>query len=90
MAAPLANLKILDFSTLLPGPYATMMLADMGAEVLRIEAPDRVDLAKVMPPFDGKFSTTFSYLGRGKQTLQLNLKQPESVERVKQLVLIKS
>ena len=86
MAAPLANLKILDFSTLLPGPYATMMLADMGAEVLRIEAPDRVDLAKVMPPFDGKFSTTFPYLGRGKQTLQLNLKQPESVERVKQLV----
>ncbi|MBY6220994.1 CaiB/BaiF CoA transferase family protein [Marinobacter nauticus] len=86
MAAPLANLKILDFSTLLPGPYATMMLADMGAEVLRVEAPDRVDLAKVMPPFDGKFSTTFSYLGRGKQTLQLNLKQPESVERVKQLV----
>src|SRR5690606_17117852 len=86
MAAPLANLKILDFSTLLPGPYATMMLADMGAEVLRIEAPDRVDLAKVMPPFDGKFSTTFSYLGRGKQTLQLNLKQPERVEKVKQLV----
>ncbi|WP_303292414.1 CaiB/BaiF CoA-transferase family protein [Marinobacter sp. ST-43] len=86
MAAPLANLKILDFSTLLPGPYATMMLADMGAEVLRVEAPDRVDLAKVMPPFDGKFSTTFSYLGRGKRTLQLNLKQPESVERVKQLV----
>ncbi|WP_396622833.1 CaiB/BaiF CoA transferase family protein [Marinobacter sp. W-8] len=86
MAAPLANLKILDFSTLLPGPYATMMLADMGAEVLRIEAPDRVDLAKVMPPFDGKFSTTFSYLSRGKQTLQLNLKQPESVEKVKQLV----
>ena len=86
MAAPLANLKVLDFSTLLPGPYATMMLADMGAEVLRIEAPDRVDLAKVMPPFDGKFSTTFSYLGRGKQTLQLNLKQPESVEKVKQLV----
>ncbi|MBY6031680.1 CoA transferase [Marinobacter daepoensis] len=86
MAAPLANLKILDFSTLLPGPYATMMLADMGAEVLRIEAPDRVDLTKVMPPYDGKFSTTFSYLTRGKQTLQLNLKQPESVEKVKQLV----
>ncbi|MCA0912232.1 CaiB/BaiF CoA transferase family protein [Marinobacter nauticus] len=86
MAAPLANLKILDFSTLLPGPYATMMLADMGAEVLRIEAPDRVDLAKVMPPFDGKFSTTFSYLSRGKHTLQLNLKQSESVEKVKQLV----
>ncbi|KPQ29573.1 MAG: putative acyl-CoA transferases/carnitine dehydratase [Marinobacter excellens HL-55] len=86
MAGPLNTLRILDFSTLLPGPYATMMLADMGAEVLRVEAPDRVDLAKVMPPFDGKFSTTFSYLGRGKQTLQLNLKQPESVEKVKELV----
>ncbi len=58
MPGPLSTLKVLDFSTLLPGPYATMMLADMGAEVLRVEAPDRVDLAKVMPPFDGKFSTT--------------------------------
>lgn len=86
MAGPLTSLRILDFSTLLPGPYATMLLADMGAEVLRIEAPDRVDLTKVMPPFDGKFSTAFSYLTRGKQTLPLNLKQAESVERVKELV----
>ncbi|MEC7814686.1 MAG: CaiB/BaiF CoA-transferase family protein [Pseudomonadota bacterium] len=85
-AGPLTTLKILDFSTLLPGPYATMMLADMGAEVLRIEAPDRLDLTKVMPPFDGKFSTAFSYLTRGKHTLPLNLKQPESVEKVKELV----
>ena len=86
MSKPLQHLKVLDFSTLLPGPYATMMLADMGAEVLRIEAPDRVDLAKVMPPFDGKFSTTYSYLSRGKQTLPLNLKAEGSVERVKGLV----
>jgi len=86
MAGPLVNLKILDFSSLLPGPCATMMLADMGAQVLRIEAPDRVDLARVMPPFDGKFSTAYSYLSRGKQTLQLNLKQPESVAKVKELV----
>jgi alpha-methylacyl-CoA racemase len=86
MPGPLNHLKILDFSTLLPGPYATMMLADMGAEVLRVEAPDRVDLAKVMPPFDGKFSTTYSYLSRGKQTLQLNLKAEGSVEKVKALV----
>lgn len=86
MAGPLNTLRILDFSTLLPGPCATMMLADLGAEVLRVEAPDRIDLAKVMPPFDGKFSTTFSYLSRGKQTLQLNLKQPGSVDQVKALV----
>jgi len=86
MSGPLSHLKVLDFSTLLPGPYATMMLADMGAEVLRVEAPDRVDLAKIMPPFDGKFSTTFSYLSRGKQTLPLNLKAEGSVEKIKALV----
>lgn len=86
MAGPLTSLKVLDFSTLLPGPYATMMLADMGAEVLRVEAPDRVDLTKVMPPFDGKISTAFSYLTRGKHTLTLNLKQAEAVDKVKELV----
>lgn len=86
MAGPLASMKVLDFSTLLPGPYATMLMADMGAEILRIEAPDRPDLVKVMPPFDGKFSTASSYLGRGKQTLPLNLKQEDSVEKVKELV----
>jgi len=86
MSGPLSHLKVLDFSTLLPGPYATMMLADMGAEVLRVEAPDRVDLAKIMPPFDGKFSTTFSYLSRGKQTLPLNLKAEGSIEKIKALV----
>src|SRR5690606_3324417 len=87
MSGPLSTLKILDFSTLLPGPYATMMLADMCAAVHRVEAPDRVDLTKVMPTVDGKFSTTYSYLSRGKQTLSLNLKQEGSVEKVKELVL---
>jgi crotonobetainyl-CoA:carnitine CoA-transferase CaiB-like acyl-CoA transferase len=86
MSGPLSHLKILDFSTLLPGPYATMMLADMGAEVLRVEAPGRVDLVRVMPPFDGQFSTTFSYLSRGKHTLPLDLKAEGSVARVKALV----
>lgn len=86
MSGPLSSLKILDFSTLLPGPYATMLLADMGAEVLRIEAPDRVDLTKVMPPFDGKFSTAFSYLTRGKETLSLNLKEDGAADRIKALV----
>jgi crotonobetainyl-CoA:carnitine CoA-transferase CaiB-like acyl-CoA transferase len=86
MANPLSTLKILDFSTLLPGPYATMLMADMGAEVLRVEAPGRVDLTKVVPPFDGKFSTAFSYLTRGKRSLALDLKQPEAVDQVKTLV----
>lgn len=49
----LSGLKVLDFSTLLPGPFATMMLADMGAEVVKVEAPNRTDLVKYLGPMDG-------------------------------------
>lgn len=86
MAGPLDGLRVLDFTTLLPGPYATMMLADMGAEVLRVEAPDRVDLTRVMPPHDDGVSTAHTYLNRGKQSLALDLKKPESVDTIKLLV----
>ena len=50
---PLDGLKVLDFSTLLPGPFATLLLADMGADVIRVEAPHRLDLLRATPPFDG-------------------------------------
>lgn len=86
MPGPLGHLKILDFSTLLPGPYATMMLADMGADVLRVEAPDRIDLTKVMPPHDGGVSTAHAYLNRGKRSLSLDLKKAGSAEEIKRLV----
>ncbi len=53
MDGALSGLKVLDFSTLLPGPFATLMFADMGAEVVHIESPTRVDLVRVMPPHCG-------------------------------------
>jgi crotonobetainyl-CoA:carnitine CoA-transferase CaiB-like acyl-CoA transferase len=86
MAGPLTSMKILDFSTLLPGPYATMLLADMGADVLRVEAPDRVDLTRVMPPHDAGVSTAHGFLNRGKQSLALNLKKEGSKEKILELV----
>ncbi|WP_166252227.1 CaiB/BaiF CoA transferase family protein [Marinobacter salicampi] len=86
MTGPLSQLKVLDFTTLLPGPYATMMLADMGADVLRVEAPDRMDLTRVMPPHDGGVSTAHAYLNRGKRSLGLDLKKDGSADIIKKLV----
>ncbi len=48
----LQGLKVLDFSTLLPGPFATLMLADMGADVIHVESPTRVDMVRTMEPID--------------------------------------
>ena len=86
MPGPLSHLKVLDFSTLLPGPYATMMLADMGAEVLRVEAPGRVDLVRVMPPLEDGVSTAHTFLNRGKRSLGLDLKREGSADVVKRLI----
>ena len=57
----LDGLKVLDFSTLLPGPYATLMLADMGADVIKIEDPGTGDLARNMMPKKDGISTYFGY-----------------------------
>ncbi|MBC2381264.1 CoA transferase [Pseudomonas sp. WS 5106] len=86
MSGPLASLKVLDFSTLLPGPFASLMLADMGAEVLRIESPTRMDLLRVLPPNDRGTSASHAYLNRNKRSLALDLKQAEALEIVRALV----
>lgn len=83
----LSNLNILDFSTLLPGPYASLMLADMGANVLRIESPTRPDLVRALPPIDTSGqSAAHSYLNRNKQALALDLKQTQALTIVKKLL----
>jgi alpha-methylacyl-CoA racemase len=86
MNGPLSSLKVLDFSTLLPGPFASLLLADMGAEVLRIESPSRMDLVRVLPPHDGGVSASHAYLNRNKRSIALDLKRAEAVDMVKQLV----
>jgi len=82
----LSSLKILDFSTLLPGPFATMLLADWGADVLRVEAPHRPDIVRIMPPFDDGISAWHALINRNKRSIALDLKQPGAVDVVKSLV----
>ena len=90
MSLPLAGLKVLDFTTLLPGPYATQLLADMGAEVLRIESPTRPDLVKLMPPFIGsgtdKVSAAHATLNRNKQSMAIDLKHESAQEIIHNLL----
>ena len=87
MTAPLNSLKILDFSTLLPGPYATMILADLGADIIRVEAPNRPDLARLLPPIasDGQ-SAQHALLNRSKRSLGLNLKATHAADIIKKLI----
>jgi crotonobetainyl-CoA:carnitine CoA-transferase CaiB-like acyl-CoA transferase len=86
MPGPLSSLKVLDFSGLLPGPFGTMLLADMGAEVLRVESPSRPDLVRLMPPMDAGVSAAHAFLNRGKRGIAVDLKKPEGVELIKKLV----
>jgi crotonobetainyl-CoA:carnitine CoA-transferase CaiB-like acyl-CoA transferase len=82
----LENLKILDFTTLVPGPFATMMLADMGADVLRVESPTRPDMVRAMGPYADGTSTGHGLLNRNKRSIGLDLKKPEAVAIAKKLV----
>ena len=85
----LEGLKVLDFTTLLPGPYATLLLADLGAEVLKVSGRDKYDLVVHWPPeIEGSGTTAAAaWLGRNKKTIFLNLKKPSAVEAVKRLIL---
>ncbi|WP_164217225.1 CaiB/BaiF CoA-transferase family protein [Virgibacillus sp. YIM 98842] len=82
----LQHIKVLDFSKLLPGPYATMMLADLGAEILRVEAPNLPDLIREMDPKDGESSAAHQHLNRSKKSITLDLKKKEAIEVVKELI----
>jgi crotonobetainyl-CoA:carnitine CoA-transferase CaiB-like acyl-CoA transferase len=77
MPQPLAGLRVLDFTTLLPGPLATLMLAEAGAEVVKIERPDGDDM-RGFPPFQHNQGVAFALLNRGKKSLILDLKSAEA------------
>ncbi|WP_192179088.1 CaiB/BaiF CoA transferase family protein [Mesorhizobium amorphae] len=73
---PLAGITVLDFSTLLPGPLASLLLAEAGADVIKIERPGTGEDMRGYAPNWGRESVNFSLLNRGKKSLALNLKDP--------------
>ncbi|HVL48526.1 MAG TPA: CaiB/BaiF CoA-transferase family protein [Candidatus Thermoplasmatota archaeon] len=83
---PLAGLLVVDLTRLLPGPFATQLLADLGARVVKIEEPDLGDYARWMPPEVEGHGHAFTAINRGKESVALDLKDPEAQEALRRLV----
>lgn len=83
---PLSGIRVLDLSHLLPGPLCTLMLADLGAEVLKIEKDPFGDLNRQIPPFSHGMSAYFMMLNRNKKSLQLDLKSESGKKHFLKLV----
>src|SRR5437870_5161217 len=82
MTAALQHIKVVDLTSTLAGPFCTMMLGDMGADVIKIEEPERGDETRSWTPFWHEESTQFLSFNRNKRSLSLNLKAPEAVDIV--------
>ena len=81
----LEGLKILDFTRVYSGPYCTMLLADLGAEVIKVEAPKKGDDTRMFAPIRQGESGYFMYLNRCKKSITLDLKQKEGKKIAKEL-----
>ncbi|MBW1838704.1 MAG: CoA transferase, partial [Deltaproteobacteria bacterium] len=87
MASALEGIKVLDLSRALAGPYCTMMLADMGAEVIKLEMPGRGDDSRSWgPPFVEGESAYFMSINRNKKSITLNMKSETSTGIIHRLI----
>ncbi|HEY1259969.1 MAG TPA: CaiB/BaiF CoA-transferase family protein [Stellaceae bacterium] len=84
MASALGGLRVLDFTTTIAGPHCGRLLADLGAEVIKIEAPEG-DMMRTRPPLRDGASTSFGQLNAGKKSVALDLKSPRGAEAARQL-----
>jgi crotonobetainyl-CoA:carnitine CoA-transferase CaiB-like acyl-CoA transferase len=84
--SPLDGLRVLDLTRLLPGPFATLVLADLGADVVKIEDPRGGDYLRWMPPLAGEQSAAYHALNRNKRSVALDLRLPEGAEALRRLV----
>src|SRR5690606_1649912 len=74
---PLSGVLVADFSRILAGPYATMLLADLGADVIKVEGPGGDDTRSWTPPSRGDVSTYYLGVNRGKRSIVLDLRERE-------------
>ena len=84
--APLAGVRVIDFTRILAGPFGSMFLGDMGAEVIKVEEPAKGDDTRGWPPFVGGEATYFLSVNRNKKSLTLNLKAPEGQAILRKLI----
>ena len=82
---PLDGILVADFSRILAGPYATMLLADMGAEVIKVESPAGDDTRTWMPPVRDGVSTYYLGINRNKRSIALDLRDPEDLRLAREL-----
>ncbi|MBI4040761.1 MAG: CoA transferase, partial [Deltaproteobacteria bacterium] len=83
---PLSGIRVLDLGHLLPGPLTAVLLADLGAEVIKIEKPPRGDANRYIPPLQHGISPYFLMLNRNKKSIFLDLKQPKDHRKFLKLV----
>jgi alpha-methylacyl-CoA racemase len=86
MSQPLHGIRVIDFSTLLPGPLCTLLLAEAGAEVIKIEKPERGDEMRTYEPKTGPDNVNFGLLNRGKKSVVLDLKSAQGRDGLLELI----
>lgn len=84
---PLAGITVIDFTHVLSGPFCTMMLADQGARIIKVERPDTGDDSRAFGPFyDDDTSAYFWFANRGKESIAMDLKNPDDLAMVKRMI----
>lgn len=85
--SPLDNVKVVEFCNVAAGPFCGMLLADLGADVVKVERPDGGDSLRSWPPLTDGFSENFASLNRNKRSVALDMKQPDELALARRLVM---
>ena len=83
---PLENITVLDFTQIMAGPFCTMLLADMGADIIKIEKPGGDDIRGIGPPFINGESAAFLQINRNKRSIVMDLKHPDSYDVICKMI----